>query len=103
MRVQKTFKGAKHFIQGRGCVFPDHDSVALREQSTLGIVAEAGLERPPQTAGETPNSVRGGAESGALDAQSGAFDPNLQAIIDAWQTLPKSVKADILAMVKAGG
>ncbi len=30
-------------------------------------------------------------------------DADLQAVIDAWPTLPEAVKADIVAMVKAAG
>jgi hypothetical protein len=30
-------------------------------------------------------------------------DPDLAAVVDAWQTLPEALKAGILAMVKAAG
>ena len=39
------------------------------------------------------------ARMSALTDLGSALDPNLQAIIDAWQTLPDSVKADILAIL----
>jgi uncharacterized protein CbrC (UPF0167 family) len=43
------------------------------------------------------------AEGSAAERENASLAPDLQAIIDDWQTLPESVKADILAMVKAGG
>ncbi len=42
------------------------------------------------------------AEGSAAERENASLDPDLQAIIDAWPTLPESVKADILAMAKAG-
>jgi hypothetical protein len=42
-----------------------------------------------------------GAESGAVGAKSGAFDDDLQAVVDAWPELPVDVKGSILAMVRA--
>lgn len=64
-------------------------------------MAEAGLETVANSPQKTGNSSRGGAESGAVDARSGAFDPELQTIVDAWPSLPDTVKAGILAMVKS--
>ena len=43
----------------------------------------------------------GGARGGAVGSKSASIDPDLQAIIDAWPSLPDAVKADILAMVNA--
>ena len=39
-----------------------------------------------------------GSSSGSSRMQG---DPDLQAIVDAWATLPESVKAAVMAMVKA--
>jgi hypothetical protein len=46
-------------------------------------------------------SFTSGAESGAVGAQSGASEPDLQQIIDAWHDLPDAVRASILAMINA--
>jgi len=46
-------------------------------------------------------SIEGGAECGALGAQTGQIDPDLQAIIERWPTLPEPIKAGILAMIRA--
>ncbi|MFH1998074.1 MAG: hypothetical protein ABIK28_00270 [Planctomycetota bacterium] len=50
-----------------------------------------------------PDFNQGGAECGAVDAQSDPIDADLLAIIDAWPVLPEAVKANIVAMVKAAG
>ena len=41
------------------------------------------------------------AESGAVDAESGDIDPELAAVVEAWPTLPKAVKAGIMAFIQA--
>ena len=43
----------------------------------------------------------GGAQSGALPADSVEFPPDLQLVIEAWETLPEATRAGILAMVRA--
>jgi hypothetical protein len=48
---------------------------------------------------ESPES--GAAKSGAILAESVASDPDLEAFIRAWPTLPERVKRAVLAMVKA--
>ena len=40
------------------------------------------------------------AESDATGARNGDFDADLQAVIDAWPTLPEATRADITAMVE---
>ena len=50
-----------------------------------------------KNAGKTGDSVRNDAESGAFGAEKGPIDPNIQFIIDQWDTLPEPVKAGILA------
>ena len=59
----------------------------------------AGIELPPKTSGKTAFSEKGGAESGALSAQSGPPAVDLRALIDAWPRLPRAVRAGILAIV----
>ena len=39
--------------------------------------------------------------SGDFDLPAGRQDPDLQQVIDAWSTLPETVRQDILAMVEA--
>jgi hypothetical protein len=33
----------------------------------------------------------------------GQIDPDLEAVVTAWATLPKAIRAGVLAMVKASG
>ena len=54
--------------------------------------SDKGLQNSPQ---------RGGALSGAESGVSGDFDPELQKVIDAWNTLPQAVRQDIAATVEA--
>lgn len=42
-----------------------------------------------------------GAKSGALGAPEAPIDPDLAMIIEAWPTLPESIKAGIVAMIRA--
>lgn len=44
---------------------------------------------------------RRGAESGVVADQHAPVDPQLRAIIDAWPTLSRAVKAGIVALVRA--
>ena len=46
---------------------------------------------------------RRAAPGAVLMQENSPFPPNLQAVIDAWPSLPEPVKAGILAMVKAAG
>ena len=64
---------------------------------------------------KTTFTARNGAESGALgedigptSASKGATqgeqaDPDLEAVVKAWDSLPEAIRAGILAMVKAAG
>jgi hypothetical protein len=56
-----------------------------------------------QNAGKTAIDVENGAESGALLVDSAENDADLQAIIEAWPSLPDDVKAGIMAIVRAAG
>jgi hypothetical protein len=58
------------------------------------------IEKTPQKQGVADE---GGAESGALGAENRPEDPDLGAVVDAWATLPETIKAGILAMVRAAG
>jgi hypothetical protein len=42
-----------------------------------------------------------GAPRSALETKSTPTEPDLQAVIDAWQDLPEAIKTGILAMVRA--
>jgi hypothetical protein len=44
---------------------------------------------------------RGAAESGAFGPEGAPIDADLQAIVDAWPTLPEPVRVGIQAMVRA--
>ena len=60
------------------------------------------IRTPRKNTGKTGVSIEGGAECGALGAQTGQIDPDLQAIIERWPTLPEPIRAGILAMIRAG-
>jgi len=64
---------------------------------------EGGIRTPRETSAETALSTGSGAKSGALAIQDSHIDPALATIIDAWPTLPKAMRAGILAMVRAAG
>jgi hypothetical protein len=57
----------------------------------------------PENIGKSGTSADAGADAGALETRTEHFGPDLQAIIDAWATLPDAIKAGILAMVRAAG
>lgn len=59
-----------------------------------------GSEQPQEPSEKTADSEEVGAKSGAQCAPNGPIDTELQRIVDAWTTLPKTVKAGIVAMVK---
>lgn len=62
-------------------------------------MAGAGFEQPPVSPQKTAISETGGAESGAVDARNGLIDPVLASLIDAWPTLPQTVRDEIAALV----
>jgi hypothetical protein len=64
---------------------------------------EGGIRTLPNSSAKTAFSAQGGAESGAPATQSPAIDPALVALIDTWSTLPDTIRAGILAMVRAAG
>jgi len=60
-----------------------------------------GFERPPKIPRNSDNSQTGGAESGARGAPHRPSDPGLTVIVTTWPGLPDTMKAGILAMVRA--
>ena len=56
-----------------------------------------GAENPIEKALSSDSAALGA----AVGTENSTLDPDLQAIIDAWAALPESIKADMLAMVKA--
>jgi hypothetical protein len=67
----------------------------------LQEMAGTGFEQPQETSGKTTIVVEGGAESGALGAQSPVYPPDLQSVIEGWDFLPEPTKVGILAMVRS--
>jgi len=57
----------------------------------------------PDSPRKTHVSDSAGADAGAVETKTAHDDGDLQAIIDAWPTLPDAIRAGILAMVKAAG
>ena len=63
-----------------------------------------GATGPQQFAGTLENpqvSCKGAAKSAATSVHSGPPDPDLAYLVDSWPCLPPSIKAGIVAMVKA--
>ena len=59
-----------------------------------------GREPPVKLSEKTPIASTGGAESGALQDETEAVDPDLAAIAEAWPMLPEAIRAGIMAMVR---
>ncbi len=57
----------------------------------------------PVNAEEYANPDKRAAAGAAVEPAEGPIDPDLQLVIDAWQTLPETTKVGILAMVRAAG
>ncbi len=66
-------------------------------------MGDEGLEPVAQNPTKTVRSANSAAESGAVGADSSPISPELAEVIDAWEALPKAIKAGILAMVRASG
>ena len=80
------------------------------QQSATGCVSEeewsrgesnprAESTKPRDNSGIASKANQGGAESGAVDTEKAPIDPDLARLIDAWPTLPKVIKAGIVALV----
>ncbi len=67
----------------------------------LSKVAEMGLEPPPKSSGNPGCRPEGGAESGAVGAQSAPFPPDLAAVVAVWPTLPEATRRQVIGLVKA--
>jgi hypothetical protein len=59
-----------------------------------------GIEPPHNAPENNAFPAQGSAESGALPNQSSQIDGDLTTIINAWPTLPKSIRDGVLAMVR---
>jgi hypothetical protein len=75
------------------------DSGHTGPQSGFLPVVDTGLEVSPDSPQETAISETGGAESGAVDARNGLNDPALVSLVEAWPTLPQTVRDEIAALV----
>ena len=64
-------------------------------------VAAQGLERPPESPGKTSIPAKGGAESGAPDAQVAEIPSELREVINAWPSLPEATRRHILGVVRS--
>jgi len=101
------YDAAEERIESRSDTEDDRNPVKdapneCRKRLSLG---DTGLE-PNGVSGESDKCLqnqpqRGGAVSGAESGVSGDFDADLRKVIDAWPTLPETVRQNILAMVEA--
>jgi len=58
-----------------------------------------GLELPPETTGNTGDSLRGGVNCAA----SGPVDAGLAAVVAAWADLPPAIRRAVLALIDDRG
>ena len=75
-------------------------SRVARKNRVLQEMGDEGLEHAQQYSIFGDSNVCA-ALGAALDPNSGRFDPGLAFVIAAWPTLPETVRADIVAMVRA--
>jgi hypothetical protein len=59
-----------------------------------------GTEHPADSSGKTAISESSAANSGAVICQGGAFDADLQAVVDAWPMLTAKARAAIIELAK---
>jgi len=86
-----------------------------RSLAEIAVLADARLRKPPRsyparTRTDFANILQDkelrrsvsqtGTESGTACAQSAPFDPDLQAVIDAWPSVPDKIQQSVLAMVR---
>jgi hypothetical protein len=65
-------------------------------------MGDTGLEQGADSTGKRTVDDQGGAESGAVGAPGFSADSDVAALVAAWPTLSESVKASVLAIIKAG-
>jgi len=65
------------------------------------VVGATGPEQSAKTLAKPQIACKGAAKSAATSVHSGPPDPDLAYLVDSWPCLPPSIKAGIVAMVKA--
>lgn len=77
------------------------------QQHIEGLVGDTGLERDNVSACKHRDlqnpPKRGGAESGAVQADFASDGAGLEHIVEAWSRLPKSVRAAIMETINGSG
>jgi len=63
-------------------------------------MAAQGLEHPSNSSGKTGVAAESGAESGALGAQNGGFEPELVEVVAAWPGLAPEVRERIVGLIR---
>ena len=90
---------AQETTQPQGSQGVGRNTTKHRDMSRNSKIGPGGTEYTPYSSGNTDVSESCNAESNALST-GGVIDPELQAIFDAWSTLPGAIKAGILAIVR---
>jgi len=62
-------------------------------------MGDTGLEQSPLAGSKTPILETGGTESGTVESGGAFNDSDLEAIVEAWPTLPGNIKLAIKALV----
>jgi len=70
------------------------------DHSPDGQVPPAGIEQKPFPSGRVQVSETAGAKSGAVDRENAPITPDLETVIEAWNTLPPAIREAILAMLR---
>ena len=101
------FDGSTTSETQNGAATQEGDDPELLTDSDLVCITDeraprVGLEEPVTSSGNMTISETGGAESGAVGAQSGAADARLVELAAAWPALSDSVKSEILKLVRGG-
>ena len=77
------------------------EHAAQRESPPEFRVPRVGLEHDQDSTGKTAGDAKSGAESGALGSEIDVVDPDLAEVVRAWPTLPETVRASVVTMVRA--
>jgi len=67
----------------------------------MGQAPRVGLEQSEDSPRRVQVSETAGAKSGAVDRENAPIDPDLDTVIDAWNSLPPDTRTAILAIVEA--